>query len=1165
MDEIEYKLKTNTTVLIVNAIDKLIFSIQSKYKPADRQKFILENEELKFLRLKCSSPDPVVSLTACQGLLSLVELNILEIAHTMSTVVSLLPTAHNFSAIVSTMAGLLVLDLRPRLRANGVKGYQCPFSLRSPQHPFITVLEKNKQVEDDIFSQMHALCVHPDSLVSRHSPEMLRPVFLWLTCNPKLVTQSTRPWQLLLSLPESKAQSSLLMTCISCQQVSNPQLVERALAVYLVVADVVIYQQQTAVVVALLPLLARLSAELLTYGRDPRSCYALIKRCFGLDAAKLKCVSGPTLMLLAENLSRTPALYLYELLDLCLNIITKHKVSNVYLNSLVALSLQWLHRPSVLTTGALEVASKILSHYESVNGIIDINCSISHREEIKIDNFLYFQNLKSNSYFQNLVFTDGHLKVLCEILHTWERVQDNPAKLRSWLDNLEKCNSDVKFELLSFFVGLVLEMRLDEELVIKAIRVVVEMVGVKKELSVTVLPMLVYKMGHDPRPAVKLECLRGIPVMAARENVPVILSLLNKLNKNEGLPTSLLIKIYASLAEQQARCFPYLQELLANRAVRSTDSKWEIDIAIAIAVKRLCDLRPLTDGVALVSVISSLLNRCTDQSQAVATCTALEALGALWRSNAVAPPGTWRALEPRLGKDRRPTVQISLCKLLSEIPALRVATTEFDQLVGEGAARLWRFIAEAEQPAVIEAACRALAHYRTADYQLKHVPEIYRQTVKLPPSYCKTPIDAARRPEDVLDYIPCEVWPEVFKFTNQSALNGVQHLVSRLMEREIRSYRAGVYQLESGREPQTASKLPASSVVRGIMDFFRKHTASPSYDISEAVLLSMLHTLCSDFPKPLPPMDLCFVHELVHRGSTWRAGCLSLASRQALASPSAKRLESEVTLLFDNLAVLCRTMPPNSVRPALERCLADAHAASQAPAPVEDLLFVKQLRHVWRVRRSTRPTGCCCIWAEYVSCCGALPTKYLERMTSPSGWWEVSGDLVRKCVSVRSSLAALTECTAPLLWLNEAIDVCATQPAEQEFSLRHIMSALRASDPDSQPTKDWFLQLMARAQVAFSDKLYICDVFMVAVIVLSGGWSFEPDVELVATSRQHRYHVLPAALYLLLARDAWKSVANEICEWVCHTREATRNELRNYQEVDACVALGRSLLPPASG
>lgn len=92
MDEVEYKLKTKNSVLIVNAIEKLISTIKSKYKPGERQKFVVENEELKYLREKCSSEDNVVSLTACQGLLALVELGVLEIAHTMSTVVTLLPT-----------------------------------------------------------------------------------------------------------------------------------------------------------------------------------------------------------------------------------------------------------------------------------------------------------------------------------------------------------------------------------------------------------------------------------------------------------------------------------------------------------------------------------------------------------------------------------------------------------------------------------------------------------------------------------------------------------------------------------------------------------------------------------------------------------------------------------------------------------------------------------------------------------------------------------------------------------------------------------------------------------------------------------------------------------------------------------------------------------------
>jgi hypothetical protein len=41
---------------------------------------------------------------------------------------------------------------------------------------------------------------------------------------------------------------------------------------------------------------------------------------------------------------------------------------------------------------------------------------------------------------------------------------------------------------------------------------------------------------------------------------------------------------------------------------------------------------------------------------------------------------------------------------------------------------------------------------------LKTLPECYRQGLKLPTSYAKTPVDAARKPEDVLPYIPGEYW-----------------------------------------------------------------------------------------------------------------------------------------------------------------------------------------------------------------------------------------------------------------------------------------------------------------------------------------------------------------------------------------------------------------------
>ncbi|CAK1550243.1 unnamed protein product [Leptosia nina] len=1133
MDEIEYKLKTNSSVLIVNAVDKLISTIKSKFKPAERQKFVLENEELKFLRDKCSSSDAVVSLTACQGLLALVELNVLEIGYTMSTIVSLLPTAHNFSAIISTMAGLLVLDLKHRLVPG--QPYRCQFSLRSPQHPFITILEKNKDMESDVLAQMHALCNSHEYLVSSNSLELLR---------------------------SSDSQASLLLACLSSQQICNPKLIDSSLAAYSAVTEAVLYQKRREYIVAIVPVLATICNQLLKHGHDPRPCYSLIERCFSIDAPELKCVSGLTLLILADNLTKTAALYLQELFNLCLNIIGKFEYSSLCLNSFVGLSLQWLHLPSYLTTNSLNTASKILET----------------QQQDKPSNFLFIANLKSNKIFQTLVQTEKQLYAYFKLLETWERLQDED-KLKEWFDGLINSNSSLKIELLPFLVGVCLDRTGDEEIAVKTIQAIVQIVSVEKETSVTFLPILLYKLANDTRPNVKLACLKGLPFMAiTKENVPTIVSVLNKLKANKGVPASLLVMLYTSLAETQVRCFPYLQEILVDVLTKADDLKWEVDIAKAIAVKRICEERASSHGLELVSVISSLLNRCTDKSGATATSIALEALAALWRGAAVAPPGTWRALEPRLGRDNRPAVQISLCKLLSEIPALRVSTPEYDKLISEASKRLWLSIAEGIHWTVSDAACNALANYKIDDYQLKDIPEVYRRTVKLPPAYCKTPADAIRKPEDVLDYVPCEVWPEVFKHTNQNALPAVENLVFTLIEREIGFFRSGVYMFD-GREPQSLSNLPPHSVLRGITDCVRKQVTSPSYDIKEAVLLSMLSTLAKGYPRPLPPFDMSFLHDAFHRGPEWRTRSIELASRQALTSPSAKRLienflagiassneESDVMLTFEFLPIMARTMPPNNLRPPVETRLEKSFSVVLASSNTEEFTFVKQLKLIKkclecdRIHEANRTWLCQAvegyfsqisdnspIWPTYVDCCLALSTKYLERMTSPSGWWEVASDLLRKSTRIRSALAAQTDCTAPLVWLNESIDVHASQIVEQDYSLRCIFDALRVAKQDTPTTKDWLLQLMARIQVAFnktedeSSKSYLCDVFMLSVITLSGIWSFEPDMEIILCNRANRQTVMPAAIAYLLNRDAWKGCTLQTLEWLCHTRDATHD------------------------
>lgn len=1187
MDEIEYKLNTNNSVLIVNAFDKLISTIKSKFKPLERQKFVNENEELKFLREKCSAKDMRVSLTACQGLLALVELGVLEIAHSMSTVVTLLPSAHNYSAIISTMAGLLILDLKARLVPG--QQYKCQFNLKSPQHPFITVLEKNKGAEEDVLAQMNALCSHPDYIVSSNSLELLRPVFLWLTCHPQR-DGGIRPWQLLLSLPNSTAQSSLLLACLSCQQVRNPSLIERSFSAYSAVTDAAIYQRRRDHVVALLPMLARISTELVKHGRDPRSCYSLIERCVAIEAPELRAAAGLTIALLAENLPQTSALYLHELFNLCLNIITKYEYSAISLNTFVALSLQWLHLPSYLTESALKVASKILDTYQD-----------NYKDDLRLNT----PNLRANKTFQALLYTDSHLSIVFKLHQNWERMRDDPNKLKYWLDYIEAVNDDLKLEILPFLLGMLLEKREEEwytDVVLKVLKILVNLVCNKKEVSVQLLPILVYKVGRERCPILRLECLKALPLMAkTKENVPTIVSVLNKVKTNKGAPTSFLITLYTSLAETQVRCFPYLQELLVDAGVGRTDElKWEIDIAKAVSVKRICEIRASSHGLELVSVISSILNRCGDKSGAVATSVCLESLALLWKATALAPPSTWKALEPKLGRDSRPSVQISICKLLTEVPALRVATPDFDKLIADSVRKLWSFVADSNIPEVVEAACDALAAYKIEDYKLKDIPEIYRKTVKLPPSFCKTPADAVRKPEDVLDYVPCEIWPEVFKYTNQAALPGVCRLAGRLIERELRGYRSGVYQHDPRMEPTSYSHLHCTSVVRGLMESFRKQATSPSYDFPESVLLSILRTLSGDYPKPLPPIDLCFLPEVFHRGSEWKRGCLTLAARQAQVSLSARRIlenylqgidnnsdESDILLIFELLPVLCRGMPPNTLRTPLEKCLGDSFsiisnvklkAKSSEKNKEEDYLFIKQLNLIRvcleceKIHDANRTllsqiiesymtifTDDNVAWPSYVQVSRCLSSKYLERMTSPSGWWEVSGPLLRKAAAIRCAVAAMSDCDTALNWLNEIIDGQAGQVTEQEFSLGCMLPALKVAKSDAAATKEWLLQLMGRSQVTFNEtedksaKLYLWDVFTLSVIVFSGLWALEPDVEQLAGNRNGRQALLPPAAALLLSKDTWHDCSLQMLEWLCHSRTA-------LSDCDAALCCQRALL-----
>jgi hypothetical protein len=68
----------------------------------------------------------------------------------------------NYTGVISSIGTLLIIDLKARISEN--KSYQCPFSLRSPQHPLISVLKENKDTWFDVFNVMQFICSHNEEM-----------------------------------------------------------------------------------------------------------------------------------------------------------------------------------------------------------------------------------------------------------------------------------------------------------------------------------------------------------------------------------------------------------------------------------------------------------------------------------------------------------------------------------------------------------------------------------------------------------------------------------------------------------------------------------------------------------------------------------------------------------------------------------------------------------------------------------------------------------------------------------------------------------------------------------------------------------------------------------------------------------------------------------------
>ncbi|CAG2060275.1 unnamed protein product, partial [Timema podura] len=217
---------------------------------------------------------------------------------------------------------------------------------------------------------------------------------------------------------------------------------------------------------ALAPFVASAIHRLTSLGHDTRCWLSLLTTLTERSPESASCV----LMLLAETVTKCPAIYLKDLLNTCA-VIIEQKSSNVIAAKMLACSaLQWLLYPSHTTAESLEVANSLLT---------------------AIDNTTSWGNhtarLCANKVFTQLRSMDERVDFsieLCKLVETW---QNNPSSILPYLSRVSSSPPSFLEKLRLFLSAIFVDSFNTNEVKEKSFQLLLLLVRRNNELATSIV------------------------------------------------------------------------------------------------------------------------------------------------------------------------------------------------------------------------------------------------------------------------------------------------------------------------------------------------------------------------------------------------------------------------------------------------------------------------------------------------------------------------------------------------------------------------------------------------------------------------------------------------------------------------------------------------------
>ncbi|XP_055379538.1 focadhesin [Condylostylus longicornis] len=1214
MDDFKYITKTTSIVQISSILEKLYKKIHEERIKKTPE---LNIKELDFLKAQCKNDNIRLSLMSCQCLVKLANTGLIDTNNVLNLFLTVLPNSSTTqqSAITESIVNILILNLKKK--TEGLKAddkFECPFGIKTLQHPLITIAQTDGINMIDVANKISGICSHQDKKIQKYGLEYLRPVLLYIFCNPQTQPESRPIWTILLEQAKRNEKAkNLINEIITWSKINTSATC--LFASILMIETLSVYKSSDKLEDAadLTLYMAVIVNQLVQFGLDPRASLICILNVLKVTKNITKNFYNILLIILADTLHIISPTYLPDLLRIFNFIIVLEHCGNQYiLNMILDGAIQWMSQTTFIPEDGITLANQlikaittpeekraIVSGSEELVKVVtsDYKSPIARYLHPKISLAADFASLAESfeesecknifTFVDNLNTRLSSCSALEELGQNYNPAEKESTNAVAKGECTVEVASDFGRKIYLFLRALFLSKDPSVDCWFKIYQAILTIIKANEDIAYDFLMTYIYKLSIEINPEVQLELLRGLPCFAvSKRNIPMILSTIKTLSN--GKSSIFCMDLYLRLWRQEIRTYQFLIKHLSEPN-RDNSKSFEYNVAKAYTIREICIERPSQYGRDLVKHLSDILNTSSDDLGDLATSIALDAIVALCESNTVNIISTWKTLSARIRHEKRPKSLKSLYNFFGHVPLLKTTTLEYERLVNESLDNLWSVIATSQDPEIIHEALKALAQFYLANLMsLKHIPVKFKQ---INPSVL----------EDInMDQIPGECWIEVLQKIHPESKFDAADMLSQFIRDEINSFRSGIYHVPEGRsEPRTHKSLFTKSVLRAITNYLVQQARFGDNILDPSTITAALRAISKKFPKPIPPLDWSFLHIYLQMNFETRKYCILIIKNQIHISGTAKRLFENVLIEFEpncfeeDLLLLFNIMPEfvqgvslNVLKTFVEKITLYCFKESQLNGFVEGCLFEKLLESIRSVFiskcESTEILDIFTIIVErymdamdlesrlferYTEAAAALPLNSIEALTAPATWWEVPIGKLKKATIIRCYLVLYNnQIENPLNWLDIIIEAYVNRPDDQLFLFRHLTATFYAFT-SLKNSVSWLMELSRQIQTILTEipvvekqnKLYLLlDIFVLAVDVFSRVALILGNFDIIASSRESRIALFPESCATLCNELFWKENEIKIYEFLHHLYKNTHVPVYYHDMLRNAIIISRN-------